>query len=207
MNPSTWLSENILLTKTDEVPMECPECGYINSQVIDSRLTNDRISIRRRRQCLGCSERFTTYETTEERMLPVLIQKKAGHGATLFKFQTMLSFLSETLKILSMETTDLTRRIKQYEKTEAVRIPKSKAGTRTTSKKKTYVKKTVARKAGPPSATNAVLKVINRHKKGVDIPRLKAKTGFDDKKIRNILYRETKLGKIKRKGRGIYIYS
>jgi len=187
--------------------MECPECGYINSQVIDSRLTNDRISIRRRRQCLGCSERFTTYETTEERMLPVLIQKKAGHGATLFKFQTMLSFLSETLKILSIETTDLTRRIKQYEKTEAVRIPKSKAGIRTTSKKKSYVKKTVARKAGTPSATNAVLKVIKRHKKGVDIPRLKAKTGFDDKKIRNILYRETKLGKIKRKGRGIYIYS
>ncbi len=55
--------------------MECPHCESIDNKVIDSRLTRERFSIRRRRECLTCSERFTTYESTEERLLTVLIRK------------------------------------------------------------------------------------------------------------------------------------
>lgn len=55
------------------------------------------------------------------------------------------------------------------------------------------------------SASDAVLEVITEAKTGINFPEIKAKTGFNDKKLRNIIYRLGKLGKIKNKKRGIYI--
>jgi transcriptional repressor NrdR len=54
--------------------MKCPSCGAIDDRVIDSRLGKDNTVIRRRRQCLSCSKRFTTYERIEE-ILPYVIKK------------------------------------------------------------------------------------------------------------------------------------
>lgn len=54
--------------------MKCPSCGEIDDRVIDSRLGKDNTVIRRRRQCLSCSKRFTTYERIEE-ILPYVIKK------------------------------------------------------------------------------------------------------------------------------------
>ncbi|ABY93270.1 ATP-cone domain protein [Thermoanaerobacter mathranii subsp. mathranii str. A3] len=54
--------------------MKCPYCGYPDSKVIDSRPTDDNTSIRRRRECLKCGKRFTTYEKVEQ--LPILVIKK-----------------------------------------------------------------------------------------------------------------------------------
>ncbi len=56
--------------------MKCPYCGEIDNKVIDSRLSKDRNVIRRRRECLDCTRRFTTYEHIEE--IPVMIIKKDG---------------------------------------------------------------------------------------------------------------------------------
>jgi transcriptional repressor NrdR len=56
--------------------MKCPFCAEINNKVIDSRLSKDGNVIRRRRECLVCSRRFTTYEHIEE--IPVMIIKKDG---------------------------------------------------------------------------------------------------------------------------------
>jgi len=50
-----------------------------------------------------------------------------------------------------------------------------------------------------------VLKIINRSKKGVDTATLMKKTGFDEKKVRNIIFRTLKQGKIKKADRGIYV--
>lgn len=185
--------------------MECPKCGFLNSQVIDSRLDRDGISIRRRRRCLACSHRFTTFEATEDRLLPILLQKKAGHGATLPKFKTTLLFLSDAIKVMSEETRQLIRKVAEFERAHASRKSTSKVLAGTPPKRKTVSKKTVSRKTGNQSATDRVLKVLKRHKKGIDCSRLKEKTGLDDKKIRGILYLATKRGKIKRKGRGIYV--
>ncbi|MDY7038348.1 MAG: hypothetical protein SV375_19585 [Thermodesulfobacteriota bacterium] len=55
------------------------------------------------------------------------------------------------------------------------------------------------------TATDQAVRIIRRSKKGVDVPTLKKKTGFQDKKIRNILNRASMQGKIKRAGRGIYV--
>ncbi len=54
--------------------MKCPFCSGLENKVIDSRLSKDHNVIRRRRECLGCSKRFTTYERIEE-ILPLVIKK------------------------------------------------------------------------------------------------------------------------------------
>ena len=56
--------------------MKCPFCGYSESKVIDSRPADENNSIRRRRECLSCAKRFTTYETVES--LPMVVVKKDG---------------------------------------------------------------------------------------------------------------------------------
>lgn len=56
--------------------MKCPYCGYSESKVIDSRPADEGASIRRRRECLSCAKRFTTYETVES--LPMVVVKKDG---------------------------------------------------------------------------------------------------------------------------------
>lgn len=54
--------------------MKCPYCGEINNKVIDSRLSRDGRTIRRRRECIGCARRFTTYEKLED-VLPMVVKK------------------------------------------------------------------------------------------------------------------------------------
>ena len=54
--------------------MKCPFCGAIDTQVIDSRVSEEGDSIRRRRRCPSCSKRFTTYETVELRLPQVVKQ-------------------------------------------------------------------------------------------------------------------------------------
>lgn len=56
--------------------MKCPFCGYLDSKVVDSRPAEDGASIRRRRECLECRKRFTTFEVMET--LPVVVIKKDG---------------------------------------------------------------------------------------------------------------------------------
>ena len=56
--------------------MKCPFCGHQEDKVVDSRASSDGVSIRRRRECLGCGKRFTTYEQIEEQALMVI--KKDG---------------------------------------------------------------------------------------------------------------------------------
>ena len=56
--------------------MRCPYCGYRESKVVDSRPADEGSSIRRRRECLSCMRRFTTYETVES--LPMVVIKKDG---------------------------------------------------------------------------------------------------------------------------------
>jgi transcriptional repressor NrdR len=54
--------------------MKCPYCSEINNKVIDSRLSKDGRTIRRRRECIGCGRRFTTYEKIED-VLPMVVKK------------------------------------------------------------------------------------------------------------------------------------
>lgn len=54
--------------------MRCPFCSFEESKVVDSRSTDDNTTIRRRRECLGCNKRYTTYEKVED--IPILVIKR-----------------------------------------------------------------------------------------------------------------------------------
>ena len=56
--------------------MRCPLCGDFESKVVDSRRSEEGDSIRRRRECISCQRRFTTYETVES--LPIIVVKRDG---------------------------------------------------------------------------------------------------------------------------------
>ena len=94
----------------------------------------------------------------------------------------------------------------------AKKVTKSKAvKTKTAKPKKTRATtakratRTTRKRAPQVTATDQILRIIKRSKKGVDVPTLKKKTGFDDKKVRNIVFRASKEGRIKKSGRGIYV--
>ncbi|SNS24257.1 transcriptional repressor NrdR [Anaerovirgula multivorans] len=57
--------------------MNCPFCSHYESKVVDSRPTDEGQSIRRRRECIACGRRFTTYEKIEE--IPLIVIKKSGN--------------------------------------------------------------------------------------------------------------------------------
>jgi hypothetical protein len=87
---------------------------------------------------------------------------------------------------------------------------KAKKGARTVRKPEKAVKKAAVKRKraakGKRQVTNSekVLRVIKRNRAGVDVGTLKARTGLEDKKIRDIVFRLSKQGKIKRTGRGVY---
>ncbi len=56
--------------------MNCPYCGHPDSRVVDSRETESKVAIRRRRECFACGQRFTTYEMVEQ--IPITVLKRDG---------------------------------------------------------------------------------------------------------------------------------
>jgi hypothetical protein len=81
-----------------------------------------------------------------------------------------------------------------------------KAASGVVKKRRAPAKKAAAKpKRAKLTATDKVLGIIRRSKKGVNVSTIKSKTGFDDKKVRNIIFRTSKEGKIKKIGRGIYL--
>lgn len=71
--------------------MKCPYCGYKESKVVDSRPADEGNSIRRRRECLACEKRFTTYETMES--LPMVVIKKDGSRQSFDRSKVLSSML------------------------------------------------------------------------------------------------------------------
>ena len=67
--------------------MKCPFCGYTESKVIDSRPAEEGTTIRRRRECLKCQKRFTTYEILER--VPLVVIKKDGSRQTFDKIKIL----------------------------------------------------------------------------------------------------------------------
>ena len=71
--------------------MKCPFCGYEESKVIDSRPTDEGERIRRRRECLNCAKRFTTYELIES--LPIIVIKRDKSRETFNRDKLMTGML------------------------------------------------------------------------------------------------------------------
>jgi hypothetical protein len=101
-------------------------------------------------------------------------------------------------KVQTKTTQDVPIMINKLEKEWAPNTSRSKVGTK-------GVKRTVARKSAKVTATGMVFEVIRRSRKGVNMAALRKKTGFDEKKIRNIVYRLKKQEKIRSVLKGVYI--
>ena len=71
--------------------MKCPFCGDQESKVVDSRHSEDGLSIRRRRECMGCQRRFTTYEIVES--LPIIVVKRNGSRQTFDRNKSLNSMI------------------------------------------------------------------------------------------------------------------
>ena len=99
----------------------------------------------------------------------------------------------------------LTKRVQALEKALKPRKKATKVAARAKAGKKAATKKKRVSKAKPQmTSPEKVLRVMRKYRTGVDVATLKARTGLEDKKIRNVLFRLGKQGKIKRAGRGVY---
>ena len=86
--------------------MKCPFCGDQESKVVDSRHSEDGLSIRRRRECLNCQRRFTTYEIVES--LPIIVVKRDGSRQA-FDRNKILTSMVRAFDKRQVETTELDR--------------------------------------------------------------------------------------------------
>ncbi len=105
-----------------------------------------------------------------------------------------LKAVAKDLKRLTQKTEKMIKHLEKTKKTQAAKKPKAKD-----------VKKAVAKRPASVSSRDTVLAIIKRSKKGVDTPALIKKTGFEGRKIGDIIYRLKKQGKIKTEGKGIYV--
>ena len=112
--------------------------------------------------------------------------------------------ITKDLQAISKELTKLVNQIEKLA-TELGKAEKPKAKSVKTKPKAKAVSKKAPVKGGTITDTDKVLAIINRSKKGVDTATLMKKTGFDQKKVRNILNRTYKQGKITRVAKGIYV--
>lgn len=110
-----------------------------------------------------------------------------------------LTALKKNITAIGKKVDNLLEEFEKDKKGKAPKPSKAKA-----VKAKTAKKIPSKKRATKATATDQVLKIINRSKKGVDTATLKKKTGFEDKKLRNIIFRANKEGKIQRAERGLY---
>ncbi len=92
--------------KGEWIPMKCPFCGAQDSKVVDSRRSDDGTSIRRRRECLGCQKRFTTYEAVESQ--PIIVVKRDGSRQN-FDRNKILSSMMHAFDKRKVKVEDLDR--------------------------------------------------------------------------------------------------
>ena len=119
-----------------------------------------------------------------------------------------LKTLNKNIQTLGKTLDRLLKAVEKAEKPKEKpikKVPAKKAPAKKAAAKKAPAEKdSVVKKAAQPTATDQILKIIKGSKKGVDAPTLIKKTGFNQKKVRNILFRTYKQGKIKRLDKGIY---
>ena len=118
-------------------------------------------------------------------------------------FDAMVKFFMQTYNIPTKK--DVDRLMTRMDKLEGL----IKSSTKSGNLKRVAKKKGPARKRGKGAAgmtaSDEVLSIVKKHRAGVGFAKIQSKTGFDEKKLRNIIFRLNKLGRITRKARGTYI--
>ena len=118
-----------------------------------------------------------------------------------------LNAITKQIKALEKTVAKLAKSVERSEKAKAAKRTPAKSVKVKTTKRAAAKKTPVKKRAAKLTAADQVLKIVKASKKGVDTSTLTKKTGFNQKKVTNILQKTYKLGKIKRVGRGIYVGS
>ena len=92
--------------------MKCPECNHLEDKVVDSRTTKEGAAIRRRRECLKCGKRYTTYEYIEK--APLMVVKKDG-GREAYEREKLLSGLIKACEKRPVARSQLEKLIDEVE--------------------------------------------------------------------------------------------
>jgi fumarylacetoacetate (FAA) hydrolase family protein len=116
-----------------------------------------------------------------------------------------LQTLNKDIKALSKTVDNLLKAVEKSEKPKAAKKVTAKPVKAKTTNKSPAIKAPAKKKPAKVTATDQVLGIINRSKKGVNAAALMKKTGFNDKKISNIIHRAYKQGRLKRVGKGVYV--
>lgn len=135
------------------------------------------------------------------------------------RLRRSLQALTKNLKALTEKAEKMTKALDKLEKAQMKAVPRKKsvakkaapkkaatrrAATKRAATKRVAAKRVVERKAKVPSATEKVLGIIKKSRKGVDTGTLRKETGYNNRKIWDIVHRAYKEGKIKKVGRGTY---
>ena len=136
------------------------------------------------------------------------------------RLRRSLEALAKNLKALTEKAEKMTKALDKLEKTQVKAVPRrkavakkvavkkaapKKAAAKKVAVKKVVTKRVIARKAKVPSATEKVLGIIKKSRKGIDTGTLGKETGYNNRKIWDIVHRAYKEGKIKKVGRGTYM--
>ena len=119
----------------------------------------------------------------------------------------VLKVLSDGMKALAQGVETIAKKVDALAKAQRADKPSPRPSSEPSTKQavKKTPKKTAPKKEEKQTATGTVLQIISRSKKGVDTATLKKKTGFNDKKIHNVIYKLKKKGVIKSKEKGVYV--
>ena len=210
MNNTKWV---VYLVRCSDNSLYCGVSNDLKSRVIEHNLGKGAKYTRSRRpvDLVGISPEMTKGEALklEYRIKQLPADKKLSE---LTRKENEMTISKKDLQSLQKEIKELGRKMDNLI-TAIGKVEKPKVTKKTTAKpvkakptKKAPAKKAPAKKGTTqPTATDQVLKIINRSKKGVNIKTLMEKTGFNQKKVTNILQRTFKQGKIKRAGKGVYV--
>lgn len=156
----------------------------------------------------GVTKELKTLTKRTKELTTKLKKTAAGQlekAQSAIKLKSPAQHAAEALKVLTKHTGKLIKAVEKFEKDKAAKKTKPKTRAKAEPARKPAAKKAPAKKkAAMLTATDQVVNIIKRSKKGVDVPTLIKKTGFEDKKIRNIVFKASKAGEIKRAGRGVY---
>jgi len=212
MNKKKWV---VYLVRCSDKSLYCGISNDYKSRLIEHNSGKGAKYTRSRRpvELVGIGPEMTKSEALklEYSIKQLPADKKISK---LTRKENVMAILKKDLQSLQREIKALGRKmeklIKEFDKGKKAKVTKK---TKAKSIKAKITKRSPAQKAPAKkktaklTATDLVLRIINRSKKGVDTATLMKKTGFDKKKITNILQRTYKQGKIKRVEKGIYVSS
>ena len=212
MNNKKWV---VYLVRCSDKSLYCGISNDLKSRLIEHNLGKGAKYTRSRRpvDLVGISPEMTKSEALKLeyriKQLPAnkKISKLKGKENEMTILKKDLQALNKDIQALGKTIDKLIAAVEKGEKPKAAKKSTAKSIKAKTTKKVPAKKAPVKKKSAQPTATDQVLNIIKRSKKGVNAATLMTKTGFDLKKVRNILQRTYRQGKIKRVEKGIYISS